>query len=129
PGEGKGGKQGEPKSGKDSKGRGEGKGEGKAGKPADGKGGEGKPNQGKGGQSQPGQQGQPGEGKDSGDSGGGKSPPPSSQPPQEITQAKKKIRDATDKQDSAEKNLEKDKKPEAVEDEDQAIARLKEAQK
>jgi hypothetical protein len=130
-GEGKGGKQGEPKSGQDSKGRGEGKGEGKPGQPSDGKSGQpnqGKQGEGKGGQSQQGQQGQPGEGKGEGDSGG-KSPPPSNQQPQEITQAKKKIRDATDKQDSAEKNLDKNKKPEAVEDEDQAVARLKEAQK
>jgi hypothetical protein len=128
PGEGKGGKQAEPKSGSDSKGRGEGKGEGKPGDAKGGKPSDGKPGEGKGGQSQPGQQGQPGEPKDGGGDGG-KSPPAPQNQPQDMNQAKKKIKDANDKQDSAEKNLEKEKKPEAVEDEDQAIAKLKEAQK
>ncbi len=119
-------KPGAGKSG-DSKGKGEGKGEGKPGdgKSGQGKQGEGKPSQG--GQSgQQGQQGQQGEGKSGGQKGGQQQ---QQQPSPEQGQIKKKIEDANKYQDRAEDNLRKDNRKDAGDDEETAVAKLKEAQK
>jgi hypothetical protein len=112
----------------DSKGKGEGKGEGKGGKPGEGSGksgsgkpGEGKPSQGQGGQGQ----GQQGESKGGG-SKGGQQP---QQPPQDSGQIKKQIQDANKYQEKAEDNLRKDKRKDAGDDEEEAVKKLREAQK
>ncbi|MBI1917841.1 MAG: hypothetical protein HYS12_24365 [Planctomycetes bacterium] len=121
-GEGKSGKPGDGKSGKpgDSKGKGDGKGEGKGqSKPGSGKPGQGQASQGK-------QGGQQGQGK--GDQGGQQQPQPQ-QPPQDQAQARKKISDATEKQDDAKKDLDKGDNPKASDNQDKAIKDLKDAQK
>jgi hypothetical protein len=119
-------KPGAGKSG-DSKGKGEGKGDSKPGegKSGQGKQGEGKPSQG--GQSgQQGQQGQQGEGKSGGQKSGQQQ---QQQPSPEQGQIKKKIEDANKYQDRAEDNLRKDNRKDAGDDEETAVAKLREAQK
>ena len=127
PGAGKEGKPGDSKGGSESKGKGDGKGDAKGGesKSGEGKPGEGKPGKSQGGQ--PGQSGQPGESKDDGGQKQRQQPP--QQPQDNTTPARKKIADAVENQKKAEDNLKKDKKPDAVEDEDKAVADLKAAQK
>jgi hypothetical protein len=122
PGEGK--NAGKPGEGKpsDSKGKGEGKGEAKGGKGSSGKPSEGKPSESKGGQS--GQPGQPGESK-----GGGKSGQQPPQPPQDPGPIKKQIEDANKYQNQAEKDLRKDDRKDAGDNEEKAVDQLKIAQK
>ncbi len=136
PGDGKPGegKQGQPKDGQqppkenkpsDSKG----KGDQKASEKSDAKPGQqnqGQQAQGKPGQ-QGGQQGQQGQGK--GEQGQQNQQQNQNQQPGEQTYVRKRIEEATKKQDSAEDNLKKPDRDKASENQDEAIKNLKDAQK
>jgi hypothetical protein len=116
----------EPKSGTDSKARGEGKGDAKPGQGAEGKGGE-KAAQSKG--SQGGQQGQQaqnkGEQSEQGQKGDQKQ---GDQQAQQGNPAQKKIQEGVENQEKAENKIAKNDKK-ATEDQDEAIKKLNEAKK
>ncbi len=122
-----------PKSGSDSKSKPEGKGEAKTGNPSDSKsGGQSKAGESKSG-GKPGQSGQSGQSQagqsKSGDGQkGGQQQQQQNQQPQDA-QAKKQIQDGNKYQEKSEDDLKKEDKNKAGEDQDKAIAKLKEAQK
>jgi hypothetical protein len=118
------GKPGEGKSG-DSKGKGEGKGTAKGGKPGEGKG-EGK----SGGQSgQQGQQGQAKSDQQGGQQGGQQGSQQAGQQPPQDSPIKKQIQDANHYQKIAENELDKNKKKEATDNQENALEKLRAAQK
>jgi hypothetical protein len=101
----------------------------KSGEPKDGKSKDGKP---KDGQSKDGQSkdGQPKDGK-GGDKGDKKDEQksPGDQPPPESLPGKQQLQEAQDQQDSARKNIEKEKRDEASQNQDQAIKKMEEVRK
>src|SRR5262245_7503163 len=127
--------KGNPQGGSKSKGEGKGEGKGSKGQqspmnPQDPKNQDQKPGDSKGGQQgQPGQQGQQGQSKGGGQQGQQGNQPQQPQKPQDGYPGRKQVEDATKKQDDAQKNIEDEKKPDAAKDQDQAIDKLKEAQK
>jgi hypothetical protein len=137
-GDNKGGaKQGQPKEGEkkpgdksESKGRGDGKGESKGGQGSK----SGQQNKPQAGQSKGGQQGgrQQPQGQSKGEQKPGnqqQQPPQNNQQQQDQLPARKKIEDAHQNENDAEKNIEKDKRTESAKDEEKAIDNLTQAKR
>ena len=111
----------------------------KNGEPKDGKSKDGKPKDGqsKDGQSKDGQpkDGQPKDGQPKDGKGGDKGDkkdeqkPPGDQPPPDSLPGKQQLQEAQDQQDSAKKNIEKEKRDEASQNQDQAIKKMEEVRK
>jgi hypothetical protein len=94
-------------------------GQGKSGQPKDGQ-----PKDGKSGNGQP-KDGQPKDGQPK----SGAPKPPSEQQPPDALPGKQQLQDAQDRQDSAKKNIDKEKRDDASQDQDQAIKKMEEVRK